>query len=142
VRELVASWRLQYNFTRYYAGSNLYGGEFLTARSMDSLATRIGANESWFAAYFRNNAVRTENPDVDCPAPEAPSSAAGKGAATSEDGTCRRGHECAVANVDYDDYRMCSTQARALSVNGAMASVVDVAAVALTLVLAVLIGDQ
>ena len=32
---------------------------------------------------------------------------------------CRRAHVCAVGNVDLDDFRMCATQARALSANGA-----------------------
>ena len=33
------------------------------------------------------------------------------------DDQCRKVHACAVANVDFDDFRMCATQARALSAN-------------------------
>ena len=53
---------------------------------------------------------------------------------------CRQVQTCAVANVDYDDYRMCVTQARALSANdGASApeaAAVSAAALAASVILA------
>ena len=63
------------------------------------------SNDTWFLdAYHANNAVRFSNEDdATC------------------GGQCRQAHECAIQNVDYDDYRMCATQAKALSANGACA---------------------
>ncbi len=70
----------------------------LNARTMDGLARRLARNATWFGAYLRHNSV-LKSINEDC------------------DEECRKVHSCAISNVDFDDFRMCATQARALSAN-------------------------
>lgn len=46
---------------------------------------------------------------------------------------CHQVQNCAIGNVDYDDYRMCVTQAKALSANDAATRDTAKASGALTL---------
>lgn len=55
---------------------------------------------SYFLPLCRTNAVNLEGP-WEC------------------DERCHQVQNCAINNVDYDDYRLCVTQAKALSVSGA-----------------------
>lgn len=90
-----AIWRLEYNFTTHYR----LPFSHINPSAMDFLSKKLINNSTWFNGYFRTNAVNTESPEFDC------------------DKKCRQVQRCAIANVDYDDFRMCVTQARALSAN-------------------------
>ena len=74
-------------------------------------------SRTWFDSYFRANAANLP-------------------ARTCGD-RCRQVQTCAIANVDYDDFRMCVTTAKALSANDGVASAASGAlAIAATLLLA------
>jgi hypothetical protein len=64
----------------------------------------VPPSRTWFDSYFRANAANLES-SVAC------------------GDRCRQVQTCAIANVDYDDYRMCVTQAKALSASGAICNV-------------------
>ena len=57
---------------------------------------------TWFDSYFRANAANL------------PARLCGE--------RCRQVQTCAIANVDYDDFRMCVTTAKALSANDGVAT--------------------
>ena len=57
---------------------------------------------TWFDSYFRANAANL------------PARMCGD--------RCRQVQTCAIANVDYDDFRMCVTTAKALSANDGVAA--------------------
>ena len=58
---------------------------------------------------------------------------------------CHQVQNCAIGNVDYDDYRMCVTQAKALSANHAQSVVAprpDVIGLLLVFGLAIIAGNS
>ena len=109
-------WRLEYNFTNlyplpelawHYHESRIHRS--ITSNQLSQLSQLISRNQSWFEAYFKANSVHFNHrlwPDelgqigqIDC------------------DLRCHRVQSCALTNVDYDDFRLCVTQAKALSAN-------------------------
>ena len=58
---------------------------------------------TWFDSYFRANAANLPS-RLPC------------------GDRCRQVQTCAIANVDYDDFRMCVTTAKALSANDGVAT--------------------
>ena len=79
-------WRVEYNFTSLYEVSDI------NPATMESINSRLKANQTWFDAYFRTNMVSFEGP-WEC------------------NSMCRIVHTCAISNVDYNDYSFCVNQA-------------------------------
>lgn len=86
-------WRMEYNFT------TLYDLEDVNPNSMDRLAKLLQANQTWFDAYFRTNMVGYEGPWL-----------------CSQ--MCRAVQNCAIANVDYNDFSFCVKQAEQVETSG------------------------
>lgn len=80
-------WRVEYNFTSLYEVSDI------NPAAMESINSRLKANQTWFDAYFRTNMVSFEGP-WEC------------------NSMCRLVHTCAISNVDYNDYSFCVNQAQ------------------------------
>ena len=92
------------------------------------VVNKIKCFRTWFDSYFRANAANLP---------------AGRGACGDR---CRQVQTCAIANVDYDDFRMCVTTAKALSANDGVATaagrqVASAAATGLALLLAAAVSS-
>lgn len=147
-----AQWRLEYNFTTHYRFRRRrtpehLGRGIITSSVLESLERKLANNRcvtswmslsqeilfaienlvlihlqfikwikwagyvvnkikcfrTWFDSYFRANAANLP---------------AGRACGDR----CRQVQTCAIANVDYDDFRMCVTTAKALSANDGVAT--------------------
>lgn len=104
----------------------------LSTRGLDALREKLATNKTWFDGYFRANSVNlhgAENCDKRCR--QVSNGFYSQLSKSSINPKCYtlQVHTCAISNVGYNDYRMCVTQAKALSASNAASGAAGTVAV-------------